>query len=190
MPRSLYGPEAWPAQARWLDPAIVPALQINIVLRSYRDVDIGEHPPGSNRSASIDHYLRRARVPESIIDVGRGYWCGAAVGAWWEDAGAEIPLNYADCDAWMTFARETGTWIPADAIPKGSPNALAGYATIYGIPGDATHIGSIIRYDDYKRDIEGNTSSNGYSANGVLAGSKDIQAIRLLGLVRPFARVV
>lgn len=177
-----------PSSAKWLDPAVTPPLQLAIVKRAYLDMDIAEHPPGSNRSATIDQYLRDAGVPESIIASGRGYWCAAALGAWHRSSGAQVPPNYADCDSWVSWAKENGLWLDASKIPKNANNKLAGYSAFYGIKGDASHCGLITRWDDYKRNIEGNTSSGTYSSNGTLVDSKDVSMIRLLGLVRPIAR--
>jgi hypothetical protein len=187
--KSLYGPEPWLEDARWLDPNIVPALQIGIVKRSFRDIYIAESPIGSNRSPTIDHYLRRARVPESTITSGRGYWCGAGLGAWWEDAGAEVPDDYANCDAWIEFGKKTGQFVEPGAIAHYSANEIAGFAAIFGVPGDATHIGAIARWDRMRGFISGNTSSNGYSSNGTLVAIHDMPTAGLLGLVRPVARI-
>lgn len=187
MGRSLYGPEPWLGNARWLDPSACPPLQIAIVKRALDDILIAENPLGSNRSATIDHYLRRARVPESLISTGKGYWCGAALGAWWEDAGAEIPDDYANCDKWVAFGKATGQWIEPSQI--GHYPQIAGYAAVFGFGGDANHIGAIARGDRVHDFISGNTSSNGASSNGTMVAVHDLPTTGLMGFVRPVARV-
>lgn len=157
--------------ARWL-PDATPALHRRIVERAIADIGILEMPPGSNRSGVIDEYNRLAGVP-----VG-SYWCASAVGAWWRDAGAPfLPPGYASCDRWMAWARSTGRW-------TGTP--VPGAAVVYGQPGDASHIGVVIRTDPILLSIEGNTTLGGeYSRNGVAVDLKAVNLTRLLGFVLP-----
>ncbi len=174
--------ERWPLIAGWLDRSQYSALQIRIVERQFCDVGLGEKKDHPNRSPRIDKYLRWAGVPESIILSGRGYWCAAGLGAAWRDAGAAVPPDYANCDSWVTWAKQRGLWSQTPSI---------GAAVLYGIPGDASHIGGIVRVPDADYDlllnIEGNTSLNGYSRNGVLCDLKEVTRNRVLGYVTPRA---
>lgn len=146
-------------------------------------MDIGvvlEEPLGSNRGWMIDEYLRRAGVPESEIAAGRGYWCAAAVGAWWEDAGLETPPGRASCDQWMRWAKATGRW---SAVP------VVGAAVLYGKPGDAQHIGLVGRTHLLVLSIEANTTIEaGFSRNGVGVALKEVtpKTDPILGYCRPF----
>lgn len=172
----------WPLIAGWLDRSVTPALNVRIVERNFCDLGLGEMKDHPNRSPRIDKYLRWANVPEDIILSGRGYWCAAQLGAVWRDAGARVPTDYANCDAWVKFAKQHRVW---------SAEPVVGAAVLYGIPGDASHIGGIVRVPDARYDlllnIEGNTSLNGYSNNGVLCDLKAVTTTRVLGYVHPFA---
>jgi hypothetical protein len=140
-------------------------------------VGVCEDPLGSNRGAQIDAWLRRAKVPESLIQSGKGYWCGAAAGAWWLDAGYDVPVAYASCDAWMAWAKRTGRW---------SKTPIPGAAVLYGTPSDANHIGVVVCTAPLLLAIEGNTSVGGqFSRNGVAVDLKEVNRQRLLGFVHP-----
>ena len=155
--------------AEWL-PAATPALAAAIVRRALLDVGIVEIPPGSNRSPRIDEYCLAAKVP-----VG-SYWCAAAVAAWWRESGAEIPAYPAGCDEWMAWARQTHRWATTPA---------AGAAVLYGKPGDASHIGVVVRVTPMLLSCEGNTSFGGYTRNGVGVALKEVDTARVLGYVLP-----
>lgn len=169
--------EQWPKEAGYIARANEEVLRVLIVERAFRDIGICEVPPGSNRSGRIDAYLRAAHVPESLIQSGRGYWCAAWAGRVWYEAGALVPPNYADCDEWVKFGKARGLWRKEPCV---------GAAVLYGIPGDASHIGLIIRSDrHYLLNIEGNTGANGYSRNGVMCDMKPVEKTRVLGYVWP-----
>lgn len=172
----------WPLPAGWIDRTIEDPLHTCIVERAFCDLGIAERTSAPNRGGRIDYYLRRAKVDERIITSGLGYWCAAWAGAVWDDAGATIPPSYASCDAWMTWGKQTGRW---------SQTPIIGAAALFGVPGDATHISIVIRVPrpdyPYLLNIEGNTSINGYSRNGVLCDMKELAAGRLLGYVHPVA---
>lgn len=169
---------SWPAAAGWILNTAPLSVQ-NVVRRGLRDVGILEMPPGSNRSGRIDAYNLRAGVP-----VG-SYWCAAAVGAWWQDAGLKVPPWYASCDNWLHWAHETGRW-----VPKGHNPPLGG-AVLYGTDTDAKHIGLIIRVSPLILSLEGNTTVEGAafsaSRNGVAVSLKEVTASDpVLGYVSPF----
>jgi hypothetical protein len=172
----------WPVVAGWIERANTPPLNITIVERMFCDLYLAERSDTPNRSPRIDMYLRRAGVPESVIKSGKGYWCAAWLGAVWGDAGAEVPPHYASCDSWATWGKKHGLW---------SMTPVLGAAALYGIPGDASLIGGVIRIPiknyPYLLDIEGNTSLNGYSSNGLLCDGKVVNQQRLLGYVHPKA---
>jgi hypothetical protein len=97
----------WPRAGGYIRREL-PPLHWTILERAWRDAEIAETPPGSNRGTRIETYLRRASVPESVIDRGRGYWCAAWLGAVWADAGAAVPPGYASCDSWVAWATHVG----------------------------------------------------------------------------------
>lgn len=149
------------------------------IVRAVMDLAaVVEQPLGSNRGPEVDRYLRAARVPESVIASGRGYWCAAAVGQWWEDAGLVTPTGRASCDAWMKWGRDTNRWSNVPTL---------GAAVLYGVPGDARHIGLVVRVEPLVMSVEGNTSVEGNSRNGEVVSMKRVDSHdALLGYVSPF----
>ncbi len=167
--------------ARWLPDATSPRV-VNVIRRALVDIGICEMPPGSNRSGVIDEYNSRAGAP-----VG-SFWCAAAVGAWWQDAGLVTPGGYASCDNWMRWAIATNRWVPVGQTPP------LGGAVLYGVPGDAKHIGQIIRVSPLILSVEGNTTVEGAgfgaSRNGVAVSLKEVTLGKdpVLGYVAPLPR--
>lgn len=170
----------WPLPGGWIDRSTEQVLRVTIVERSYCDLGISERASAPNRSGRIDAYLKRAGVSDDIIASGRGYWCASWAGAVWDDAGAAVPPAYYNCDSWVAWGKKFALW-------KTTP--VIGAAVLYGIPGDATHIGIVVRIPKpdypYLYSIEGNTSINGYSGNGLLCGFKEVNRPRVLGYVWP-----
>lgn len=144
----------------WWLPRATPLLQRSIVERAIRDLGMLEDPPGSNRGPDIDLLNSRAGVPLG------SYWCAAWAGAVWQDAGAEVPHGYASCDAWMTWAKMTNRWTLHTPAP--------GACVLYGVPGDARHIGVVIRTAPLVLSVEGNTTVGGptFERNGVAVALK------------------
>lgn len=166
-----------PVSAPWLTESVIPVAQ-DAVRRALMDIGILEVPPGSNRSGVIDEYNRRAKVPEG------SYWCASAAGAWWLDVGLLVPDGYASCDAWMTWAKHTDRWRPAGSRPP------IGGMVLYGVPGDAQHIGMIVRVSDIVLSVEGNTTVEGAnfgaSRNGIAVSLKEVTTKDpVLGYVTP-----
>lgn len=161
--------------APWL-PIGTPVEVERVIARARRDVvAVVEIPPGSNRSTVIDEYNARAHVPPG------SYWCASAVAAWWEDAGLPVPAGRASCDAWAGWAKATGRW---------SDHPALGAAILYGVPGDASHIGLVARVLPVMLVIEGNTTIDpGYSRNGIAVMVKQVdpKSPRILGYVLPFS---
>ena len=149
-----------------------------VVARARMDVvQVVEVPYASNRGTEIDEYNRRAHVALG------SFWCASAVAAWYEDAGLEVPPGRASCDKWMEWAKATGRWSMVPVI---------GAAVLYGVPGDAEHIGLVVRLLPLMLTIEGNTSIDaGFSRNGVAVMVKQVKlgAPRILGYVLPFPKV-
>lgn len=179
-------PHPWPGPFDWLGHP-VDQLRLHILERSRLDVGILEVPEASNRGERIDTYLRRAFVPESLIAAGKGYWCAAAVGAWFIDGGAKVPKDYASCDAWLPFlvACELRTLAtvakPGDAVLYGKifPNGTM----------DAHHIGLVWRTAPTLLSCEGNRGLAGTPTNnGVAVDVHTITRPDVLGIVRPVAR--
>lgn len=156
--------------AAWM-PADTPELQRNIVKRAICDVGICEMPPGSNRSGRIDEYNKKSGAP-----VG-SYWCASWAGAvWWEAGSEKLPSGYASCDNFMAWAKRTNRWTDEPGY---------GYAVLYGKPGDASHIGIVVRLDPILLNVEGNTSFAGFSRNGVAVDLKPVDTRRVLGYASP-----
>lgn len=147
-------------QVAWWLPKTTPLIQRVIVETALRGVGMLEDPPGSNRGADIDALNDRAKVPHG------SYWCASWAGAVWADSGAEIPPGYASCDRWMAWAKQTGRWTTHTAAP--------GCAVLYGVPGDARHIGVVIRTQPLVLSLEGNTTVEGstFERNGTAVGLK------------------
>jgi hypothetical protein len=154
-------------------PTATPPLALAVAKRALLDIGICEIPPGSNRSGRIDEYVQAVGSPLA------SFWCAAAVAAWFREAGARTPpSSAASCDVWMGWAKLAGLWQPAPAI---------GSAVVYGKPTDASHIGVIVRVDPLLLAVEGNTSLDGDSRNGVAVDLKLAHPERVLGYVRPEA---
>lgn len=157
--------------AAWL-PLSVPALNRNIVKRALCDIGICEIPPGSNRSGRIDFYNQQTHAPLG------SFWCASAVTAWYREAGADVPPKaQASCDVWMEWAKKEGLW---------HKEPTYGAAVVYGKPGDANHIGVVVRLTPLLLSVEGNTSIGGeFSRNGVAVDLKEVSRSRVLGYIHP-----
>ena len=149
---------ALPERALWLPG--VDAMTARLIQRAQQHVGVCEDPPGSNRGKGIDAWNERAGVPVA------SYWCASFVGAMWRDSGFDVPAGYASCDTWMQWAKETDRW--SQNVPT------LGCAVLYGKPGDATHIGLVIRTRPLTLSIEGNTTVEGstFERNGTSVALK------------------
>lgn len=157
--------------APWL-PADVSPLRRAIVEAALATVGIAEEG-GSNRGPQIDSYLRALSVPTGQP------WCAAWATAIWTTAGAEVPPGWrgASCDEWMRWGMQAGRWVKAPTY---------GDAVLYGIPGDAQHIGIIVRLTPYFYSVEGNTIVGvSFSREGVAVDLKEVSLKRVLGYVQP-----
>lgn len=164
--------------ARWLDQMDLGAhgdLRKRVVRRAMADIGI-EETGVANRSTYIDGLLQAAGTV-----VGQP-WCAAAVRQWFADAGAAVPASgAASCDVWMQWALRTNRW-----RPLGQYAPLPGDAVVYGVPGDANHIGVVVRATARGgRAVEGNTSFAGFEREGIACDYKPIAATRVLGYVIP-----
>lgn len=159
--------------APWLD-ATTPDLEQRIVRRALCDVGIVEILPGSNRSPRIDEYITAVGSP-----VGSP-WCAAALAAWWRESGASVPgSDGGSCNAWTAWARKNALWRSTASI---------GRAVVYGMNGNAVHIGIVARMDPIMLSVEGNTTlADGFSSNGVAATIKQVDGGRVLGFIAPAA---
>ena len=160
----------------WWLPKTLPLIQRTIVVMAVCDVGMLEDPPGSNRGADIDALNDLAHVPHG------SYWCAAWVGKIWKAAGAPIPAGYASCDHWVSWAKQTNRWTTHTAAP--------GCAVLYGIPGDARHIGIVIRTNPMILSIEGNTTVEGskFERNGTAVAMKVVdEHDPVLGYVHPMS---
>jgi hypothetical protein len=152
-------------------PASLPPVNLAIAKRALLDIGICEMPPGSNRSGRIDEYVAAVNSPFG------SYWCAAAVAAWSRESGAETPPTLGgSCDAWARWARDTGRW---------TANPEIGRAVVYGVPGDASHIGVVVRVSPLLLSVEGNTTLEGFGRNGVAVDLKLVNRPRVLGYIDP-----
>jgi len=157
---------------RWL-PASFDVRVVQAILNARDSIGVSEEPPGSNRGPEIDAWNARAGVAAG------SYWCASAAGAWWHDAGLTLPKGYYNCDNWMIWAKQVGRW-----RTQPEPGAMV----LYGVLGDARHIGLIIRVDAQVLSIEGNTTveGKGDERNGTAVALKRVTATDpVLGYVAP-----
>lgn len=167
--------QAWPADLGWLVPppsvgANCTAIQYAVAQRALKDVGILETPLGSNRGVRIDRYLRRANVPESLITTGKGWWCASQTGAVLIDCGVPVPTDYGSCDAWLPYLE-----------PNPSPVCVV----LYGVKGNAHHIGIVVRLAPLVLTIEGNRGYAGTTNNGVACDIGPMQRKDILGYISP-----
>lgn len=163
----------------WWLPPTTPLIQRVIVKNALSCFGMLEEPAGSNRGPDIDPLNLRAGVP-----VG-SYWCASWAGSIWQDSGAQVPSGYASCDRWMQWAKETGRWT--------TKTPAVGAAVLYGKPGDATHIGIVVRTAPLVLSVEGNTTIEGsaFERNGTAVALKVVNARDpVLGYVHPLSSPV
>lgn len=139
-----------------------------VIERAMKDLGIVEDANRPNRSARIDEYCRAVHIPEHLITTGKGYWCAAAVSAWLRECSLPVPgkVGSGSCDTWMRWAMETKRWTKTPS---------AGALVIYGVPGDARHIGLVIRNDHALLSVEANTTVEGaFERDGTAVALKRI----------------
>ena len=157
----------------WLDPELIDHKVLAAIQIAHENVGVCEEPLNSNRGPQIDAWNNGAAVPAG------SYWCASAAGAWWRGAGLEVPKGYASCDNWMRWAMATDRW---------SDVPVLGAMVLYGVPGDAKHIGLIVRMVPLVLSIEGNTTiESGFSSNGIAVALKVVAAPDpILGYCLPY----
>ena len=161
--------------ASWLPFTTDPRL-LSAVEHALDSVGICEVPPGSNRGAFIDAWVRDAGSPLGSP------WCACAVRFWWTTSGMEVPPSGAgSCDVWMKWAQRTARWTSTPQV---------GSLVVYGKPGDARHIGLVVRTDPIVLSVEGNTTVEGAefdsSREGRVVSLKEItKTDAVLGYIRP-----
>lgn len=175
--------ESWPATNGWLVPGWnCTALQYAIVTRSACDDGIREVPPASNRGVRLDRYTKRAGSPLG------SWWCAIWAGCVYADCGALVPAGFPATDAWLPYLR---------------PVPCIGAAILYGVKGDAHHIGIVTRLpkDDHGADgiyrggakvaldamltREGNRAYAGTTNNGVAVDQAPPRRADILGYFYP-----
>lgn len=161
--------------ASWL-PADVPSLERRIVVAALDCVGVCEEPLGSNTGPEIDEWNRAAGVPV------KSYWCASFAAAVWKASGAQLPPYPASCDSWMTWAKRHGYWRPAASV---------GCVVLYGVPGDAKHMGIVVRTVPQSLSVEGNAAveSGRFERNGTTVALKKVtDEDPVLGYVVPTLR--
>lgn len=162
--------------ASWL-PGDVPALHRAIVEHALSTIGIAEEG-GSNRGPEIDRYLRALGVPTAQP------WCAAWAAEVYRAAGAEVPTGWrgASTNEWMRWAIETKRW---------NHRPYYGAAVLYGVPGDPSHIGIIVRLTPHLYSVEGNTVVGiSYSRDGVAVDFKEVAKSRVIGYSHPLPQEV
>lgn len=166
-------PRPWPADAAWIarDPAI-PALHRAVVFRAWKDIGMLETPLGSNRGPEIDAMTTRygLPVPKDAKTKEGWWWCAIWAGTVFVDAGAKVPDGYASCDHWLEHVR---------------PEPAVGAAILYGVKGDAHHIGVVARLAPLVLTIEGNRGYAGTTNNGVAVDIGPQMRKDVLGYIWP-----
>jgi uncharacterized protein YijF (DUF1287 family) len=82
---------------------------------------------------------------------------------------------------WLRWALGRGVWRPA-----GQYQPQPGDAVVYGVPGDANHIGVVARVAARgARAVEGNTSYAGFEREGIAVDYKPVTTTRVLGYIVP-----
>lgn len=160
----------------WVTPTTDP-LAAAIVASAMRFVGECEDPPGSNRSALIDQWNtnRGAKLGS--------FWCASFASEMWAINGAETAGKWHDpsCDELMQWCVKTCRFSKAPAL---------GAFIFYGVPGDAKHVGIVVRMAPYVVTVEGNAAWGGaFTSNGetVIARRPDPKSAAILGYghVRP-----
>lgn len=157
---------AEPRRAGWLAAHNSTALQRRIVERALLDVGTLETPLGSNWGVRLARYIEAAGFKKPVP------WCGIVVGRWFIDAGALVPADYPDCDAWLPHLR---------------PDPVPGAAVLFGTPGNAKHIEIVARLDTLPMTIGGNRGVPGNPTNDGIGVFGPIPLTRkdVLGYVHP-----
>lgn len=142
-----------------------------IALRAHSYVGECEDPPSSNRGAAVDHWntSRGAKLGS--------YWCASFAAEMRVDCGAETAGKYKDpsCDELLKWCMVTNRF---------SPTPRLGAWIFYGVPGDARHIGTVVRLKPYVVTVEGNAAwGGGFSTNGELVAIRrpNLNAPNVLG---------
>jgi hypothetical protein len=156
----------------WLADHNSTAFQRRIVERAMLDVGILETPLASNRGVRIDAYTKRAGLPiPKNKTTGEGWWwCAIWAGAVLIDSGSYVPQDYAACDSWLPYLDKTPT---------------IGSAVLYGVRGDAHHIGIIARLEPMVLTIEGNRGYAGTTNNGIAVDIGPMMRRDILGYFHP-----
>lgn len=158
-------PLTWPTDAGWLVAGYnCTPLQLAVVLRALKDVGILEVPLKSNRGTRIDAMAKRAGSPLG------SWWCAIWAGAVMADAGSLVPTVYAACDSWLPFCTK---------------KLEVGSAVLYGVHGDAHHIGIVVRTTPMVLTIEGNRGYAGTTNNGVAVDIGPMLRTDVLGYYAP-----
>jgi hypothetical protein len=155
-------------------------LHIRAVECAHADIGQGEllddKGRGTNRSPYVDGVNRRFGSPLG------SFWCGNAVGGWWQDAGAALPPVPGDCDSWLAWAFKTNRF-------RTKPHP--GYAALYGTMKDASHIELVSRtmrdptsaWSLRTQVIGGNCSLGAFTRDGWVVAQRSVNMERLIGFV-------
>lgn len=159
-------PIKWPVENGWLDDSNSTPLSRMIVSRSALDDGICEVPLASNRGTRLDAMVKRAGLKPPV------WWCAVWVGCVYADCGLLVPNGFPACDAWLPYMD-----------PSGKPKV--GAAILYGVRGDAHHIGIVTRLSPQVLTREGNRAYAGTTNDGVAVDQGPPRRADILGYVYP-----
>jgi hypothetical protein len=141
--------------------------------------DIGEVELPGNRGAYCDRVNTRFGSP-----LGSPY-CANSFGGWWKDAGLWVPVHeVGSCDVWWESAKIRNCFLPDDD-PRWRELVRPGWGVLYGVPGNAGHVGILARKDRGLWTIEANTSAYKYDREGRAVLFKPLEEPSLLGFITP-----
>lgn len=146
-------------------------LAVAVVLRALAYIGECEEPASSNRGPMVDEWNRRRGAPLG------SYWCASFATSMWADCDAETAGVGRDpsCDQLMQWCVKTSRFSKAPTL---------GALIFYGVPGDAKHVGIVIRTAPYLVTVEGNAAWGGaFTSNGecVITRRPDPKSASILG---------
>jgi hypothetical protein len=146
-------------------------METGIAIRCLSYIGECEDPPSSNRGPRIDKWNTNRGAPLA------SYWCASFAAEMRVDCGAETAGAGKDpsCDELLKWCMVTGRF---------SQSPRLGAWIFYGVPGDARHVGTVVRMKPYVCTVEGNAAWGGaFTTNGELVAIRrpDLTAKNVLG---------
>ena len=162
----------------WLPPGLAPH-RVAVINAAHENVGEMEEP--GNRGRFPDACNRASGSP-----LGSPY-CASACVKWYDEGGARRPpVAGGSCDVWRDWAQKHGLWLDA-ASPEALPGDVVLYTNWKRLPNgrwDAFHAGVMGRFAPARLSYEANTSSVGFSRDGLAMLLKGTNTPAVLGFVR------